>query len=163
MKNASRRLLMLHMLGCAAVLVTASSAAAQDIATGTRVRITYDAQRSGVMRIARGGSHQAVGTLVRRDSNAYVVASPSRETVVAENLVRRVEISQGRHRNVPGGALLGLGAGALATATLHFLLVAPLGGDWEHNKQVYLLIPAGTAVVGAALAYVLPQERWQRR
>lgn len=105
----------------------------------------------------------AVGTLVRRDSAGYVVGSPEREKVVAANLVRRVEVSQGRHRNIAGGALLGLGSGALAVTALHFLLVAPLGGDWEHNKQVYLMIPAGTAVVGAVLGYVFPQERWQRR
>lgn len=162
MENGTRPLLIAQLLlVCATIPAAAPCADAQEVSVGTRVKITYDAQRSGVMRIARGGSHQSIGTLVRRDSGAYVVASPKRETVVAANLVRRVEVSEGRHRNVAGGALVAAAGAAGGILALHFALVAPLGG--EIDGAIYPAIVAGSALLGAVTGYAFPQERWKRQ
>ena len=135
-------------------------AGAQDIALGTRVRITYDAQRTGVFRINRSPA-RAIGTLERRDSSGYVVVSRKREWVVPGARVGRVDVSRGRFRNVAGGALFGAVVTGATVLGLHFAVVKPPGGEFG-NGVLEAQMVTGAALVGAAMGYAFPQERWRR-
>lgn len=146
-----------------ALLALVPSLAAAQSTSGERVRVTYDAGRSGVARVFRGSTSQVVGRVVSHDSTALVVDAKGNRRVLPAASIRRVEVSTGHKRRVGKYALLGAGSTALSVTTLYFLLAAPLGAELDsHNRGISLAIVGGGAVVGALIGAAFPEEQWRR-
>ena len=130
------------------------------LAPGVRVRLTAPTI----------GEEAVVGTVVSVDTAGTIVVRPSQRVgtdgepsllSIPSAAVKRLEISQGRHSSVSGGAggaLGGLMGGVLAGALLGSLATGPEAG------MAYL----GTLPLGAAVGLVIgtvigarPRDHWQ--
>lgn len=141
---------------CALLLVCpakALSEAAEEIAPGTRVRISA----------SQLGAEPVVGTLLGVGPETLSLERAGHEgpEVIARSDVGRLEISRGRKSQAGRGALVGLAAGAAATMLLTF-------GDYSSDVHgdlnllaIGAALAAGGAAVGGAIGSAHKTEHWE--
>ena len=154
------------LLLIAAALALASPAAAQELAPGTRVRITApiirgDSRFVGTVTSTEGGRIRLrLDPGVRQDTRQDTISIP-------RNLVRRVEVSLGRGRGGGRGqaARTGALAGVVAGVGLGMALGAGTGPDGVKNPWVTALWLGPTlGAVGAGTGALVGQgerEQWR--
>ena len=154
------------LLLIAAALALASPAAAQELAPGTRVRITApiirgDSRFVGTVTSTEGGRIRLrLDPTVRQDTRMDTISIP-------RNLVRRVEVSLGRGRGGGRGqaARTGALAGMVAGVGLGMALGAGTGPDGVKNPWVTALwLGPALGAVGAGTGALVGQgvhEQWR--
>jgi hypothetical protein len=154
------------LLVIAAALALASSAAAQELAPGTRVRITApivrgDSRFVGTVTSTEGGRIRLrLDPAVRQDSRRDTLSIPV-------NLIRRVEVSLGRGTGGGRGqaARTGALAGLVAGVGLGMALGSGSGRDGVKNPWVTSLwLGPALGAVGAGAGALVGQgehEQWR--
>jgi len=142
------------------------------------VAVRLDAQDvSGAFlgqRVRVWAPNPTVGTLIRADSAVFVLVTDARDTVTrSRRVVRRTDISQGRHRRTGEGAMIGAGLGGFLGGILG--AAAYDKPDCDPQADLFCmdfgpaLIVGGAAigvvsgaVIGAAIGSQTHAERWTR-
>ncbi len=133
----------------------AFSEGADEIAPGTRVRITAP----------QLGAEPVVGTLLGIGHESLSLEREGREDpeIIARSGVSRLEISRGVKSQEGRFALVGLGAGAAAIVLLTF-------GDYPHSSDplgdlnllaIGAALAAGGAAIGGVIGLMHETEQWE--
>jgi len=127
----------------------AAVAAAEDLAAGTRVRVT-----------GKGTIGSFTGSLVEMDSSRLVVRLRDGGTLrMPLTDLRRLEVSRGPSRKLKCG-LLGATIGGLVGFVAGTQANEPDG--WYSDSETGLMLSVPAAVVGTLVGVVVGDEKWRR-